>query len=96
MNRIIKSLLTVSAPIGYFFGMGLGKMVTLESALLSSPEGRSFNCIFQMPFKDGMRMILSTKQIMNKGGCFMMSIILLGITTMMTLILQAGLSNKTI
>ena len=48
----------VSAPIGYFFGMGLGKMVPFESALLSSPEGKSFNSFFQMPFKDGMKMLL--------------------------------------
>ncbi|MBR9997891.1 MAG: DUF2961 domain-containing protein, partial [Cyclobacteriaceae bacterium] len=48
----------VSAPIGYFFGMGLGKMFAFETALFSSPEGRSYNCFVPMPFRDGMKMIL--------------------------------------
>lgn len=45
----------VSAPIGYFFGMGLGEMYPFESALFSNPEGRSYNCIVVMPFKNGMK-----------------------------------------
>lgn len=48
----------VAAPVGYFFGMGLGKMFTFETALFSSPEGRSYNCYIPMPFKNGMKMIL--------------------------------------
>ncbi len=48
----------VSSPIGYFFGMGLGKMFSFETALFSSPEGRSYNCFIPMPFKNGMKMIL--------------------------------------
>lgn len=48
----------VSAPIGYFFGMGLGQMIAYESALFTSPEGRSFNCYVPMPFRNGMKVIL--------------------------------------
>ena len=48
----------VSAPVGYFFGMGLGKMFAFETALFSSPEGRSYNCIIPMPFRNGMKVIL--------------------------------------
>jgi hypothetical protein len=48
----------VAAPVGYFFGMGLGKMFAFETALFSSPEGRSYNCYIPMPFKNGMKMIL--------------------------------------
>ncbi len=48
----------VSAPLGYFFGMGLGKMFAFESDLFSSPEGRSFNCYIPMPFRDGMKILL--------------------------------------
>jgi len=48
----------VSAPVGYFFGMGLGKMFSFETALFSSPEGRSYNCFIPMPFKNGMKLIL--------------------------------------
>ncbi len=49
----------VSVPIGDFFGHALGRCVTFESALLSSPEGRSFNCNIQMPFKTGMKIVVS-------------------------------------
>jgi hypothetical protein len=41
----------VSAPLGDFFGIGLGRTATFESALFSNPEGRSFNSYIQMPFK---------------------------------------------
>ena len=33
----------VSAPLGDFSGIGLGEIVAFQSALFSSPEGRSFN-----------------------------------------------------
>ena len=49
----------VSAPLGDFFGMGLGRMVAFESEFLSSPEGRSFNCCVPMPFKRGMKIAVS-------------------------------------
>lgn len=41
----------VSAPIGDFFGIGLGRLVAFESALFSSPEGRSFTASVPMPFR---------------------------------------------
>lgn len=51
----------VSAPIGDFFGHGLGRMATFESALFSSPEGRSFNCFVPMPFKTGMKIEITNE-----------------------------------
>lgn len=45
----------VSAPLGDFFGVGLGRCVPFESEWFSSPEGRSFVCILPMPFRTGMR-----------------------------------------
>jgi len=48
----------VSAPVGDFFGVGLGRIVPFESALFSSPEGRSFNASVPMPFRNGMRIVL--------------------------------------
>lgn len=48
----------VSAPVGDFFGVGLGRVVPFESALFSSPEGRSFNASVPMPFRTGMRIVL--------------------------------------
>ncbi len=51
----------VSAPLGDFFGMGLGQTGTFESALFSSPEGRSFNCFVPMPFKKGMKLVITNE-----------------------------------
>ena len=48
----------VSAPIGDFFGAGLGLLVPFENALFSSPEGRSFNTNVPMPFRRGARIVL--------------------------------------
>ncbi len=49
----------VSAPIGDFFGVGLGQRVAFESALFSDPEGRSFNCFIPMPFKKSTRITIT-------------------------------------
>lgn len=51
----------VSAPLGDFFGVGLGRRIAFESALFSDPEGRSFNCFIPMPFKDGARVTIANE-----------------------------------
>ena len=51
----------VSAPLGDFFGIGLGRTAVFESALFSNPEGRSFNSIVPMPFRTGMRIVLTNE-----------------------------------
>jgi hypothetical protein len=51
----------ISAPLGDLFGMGLGQMATFQSALFASPEGRSFNCYIPMPFKTGMKMVVTNE-----------------------------------
>ena len=51
----------VSAPIGDFFGIGLGKRVPFENALFSDPEGRSFNCNIPMPFKESARITFTNE-----------------------------------
>jgi hypothetical protein len=51
----------ISAPLGDFFGTGLGRQVAFESALFSSPEGRSFNCYIPMPFRTGMKLVLTNE-----------------------------------
>jgi len=48
----------VSVPFGDFFGIGLGKTTVYETALFANPEGRSFNCFIQMPFKKAARIEL--------------------------------------
>lgn len=49
----------VSVPLGDFFGIGLGRKVPFENALFSDPEGRSFNSIIPMPFKEGARITIT-------------------------------------
>lgn len=48
-----------SAPLGDFFGMGLGQTYAFESEYFSSPEGRSFNSVVPMPFKKGMKITIT-------------------------------------
>ena len=45
----------ISVPLGDFFLHGAGELVRMETALVSSPEGRSFVSIFSMPFRTGAR-----------------------------------------
>jgi hypothetical protein len=51
----------VSAPLGDFFGTALGRMVPFQSALFANPEGRSFNGLMPMPFRHGMKIVLSNE-----------------------------------
>jgi hypothetical protein len=51
----------VSAPFGDFFGHGLGHMSAFQSALFASPEGKSFVCYIPMPFKTGMKIVLTNE-----------------------------------
>lgn len=56
----------VDVPVGDFFGVGLGRIVPFESALFSSPEGRSFNASIPMPFRKGMRIVLTNESGTNQ------------------------------
>lgn len=60
----------VSVPFGDFFGHTLGRMVTFESALFSSPEGRSFNCLIPMPFRTGMKITLTNETNVTQPHLF--------------------------
>ncbi|MBK9170629.1 MAG: DUF2961 domain-containing protein [Bryobacterales bacterium] len=51
----------VSAPFGDFFGTGLGQMTAFQSAAFSNPEGRSFNCYLPMPFRTGMKIVVTNE-----------------------------------
>lgn len=51
----------VSSPFADFFGQGLGRCQTFESAFFSNPEGRSFNSIIPMPFRTGFRIVLTNQ-----------------------------------
>ena len=51
----------VDVPFGDFFGFGLSHATAFQSALFSSPEGRSFNSYIPMPFKNGAKVVLSNE-----------------------------------
>lgn len=61
---------SVSAPVGDFFGIGLGQTATFESALFSNPEGRSFNCFVPMPFRTGMKIVMTNESAANLDELF--------------------------
>ncbi len=50
-----------SVPFGDFFGQGLGRNYAFDSALFSNPEGRSFNSFVPMPFKTGMKIVVTNE-----------------------------------
>jgi hypothetical protein len=60
----------VSAPLGDFFGVGLGQTPIFQSALFSNPEGRSFNCVIPMPFRTGMRIVMTNESDSNLDELF--------------------------
>jgi hypothetical protein len=60
----------VSAPLGDFFGIGLGQTTIFQSALFSNPEGRSFNCFIPMPFKTGMKIVMTNESDANLDELF--------------------------
>ena len=51
----------VSAPLGDFFGLALGRRLAFETALFSDPEGRSFNFTIPMPYRKGARVTLTNE-----------------------------------
>ncbi len=55
----------VSSPLGDFFCHGIGRMSTFENAFFSCPEGRSFNCRIPMPFRKGMKIVVTNETDAN-------------------------------
>ena len=51
----------VSVPLGDFFLHGAGEMVPMETALMTSPEGRSFVSYVPMPFRKGARVVVTNE-----------------------------------
>ena len=56
----------ISVPWGDFFGTGLGQQATFESAFFSNPEGRSFNCCIPMPFRSGMKVVVTNESALDE------------------------------
>ena len=51
----------VDVPLVDFFGFHVGNRVSYESAVLSSPEGRSYTCLIPMPFKKAAKIVLTNE-----------------------------------
>lgn len=51
----------VSTPLGDFFGAGAGALVPMETALVASPEGRSYVSYLPMPFRKGARVVITNE-----------------------------------
>jgi hypothetical protein len=60
----------VSVPFGDFFSVGLGKTTVFENALFANPEGRSFNCFIQMPFRKAAKIIIVNESNRKLGNIF--------------------------
>jgi hypothetical protein len=60
----------VSAPLGDFFSLGLGRMAVFQSALFASPEGRSFNCYAPMPFRSACRIVVTNQSGIDLGAFY--------------------------
>jgi hypothetical protein len=51
----------VSAPVGDFFGIGLGLIAKYDNALFASPEARSFNFTIPMPYRKSAYITLTNE-----------------------------------
>jgi hypothetical protein len=51
----------IEAPIGDFFGLGLGEYFLYESGPLSAGSQKSLNCYFPMPFRKTARITISNE-----------------------------------
>jgi hypothetical protein len=52
---------SVEVPLGDFFGVAHGAPVPMYSSLISTQEGRGFNCYFAMPFSEAARITISNE-----------------------------------
>ena len=52
---------SIEAPIGDFFGLGLGEYYTYQSALLSVAPAKALNSYFQMPFASAAKITLTNE-----------------------------------
>ena len=51
----------VDVPFLDFFGHGLSIPTKFETALLASPEGKSYNCFIKMPYKKAAKIVINNK-----------------------------------
>lgn len=60
----------VDVPLGDFFVSNLGRTTAFQSALFSSPEGRSYNCYVPMPFRKAAKITLTNESSKDTAKLF--------------------------
>ncbi len=61
---------SVEAPIGDFFGLGLGEYYAWNSAMLSVGNARAMNCFFPMPFQHHARVTVTNDGKMTLSNLY--------------------------
>ena len=61
---------SVEAPIGDFFGLGLGEYFVYHSALLAVAPVKALNAYFQMPFSSAARITVSNEGSVRTGSLY--------------------------
>jgi Protein of unknown function (DUF2961) len=61
---------SVEAPIGDFFGLGTGELVTWQSAALTVSHDRAMNCYFPMPFAKHAKITLTNEGKQSLGSLY--------------------------
>lgn len=61
---------SVEAPIGDFFGLGLGEYFVYESALLAVVPVKALNAYFQMPFSSSARITVTNEGKVRTGSLY--------------------------
>jgi hypothetical protein len=61
---------SVEAPIGDFFGLGLGEYYTFDSLPLSAAPNRAVNCFFPMPFQKRARITIENQGKMKLDALY--------------------------
>lgn len=61
---------SVEAPIGDFFGLGLGDYVNWHSQMLSVGSIKALNCFFPMPFRKHARITVTNEGRMKLGSLY--------------------------
>lgn len=60
----------VEAPIGDFFGLGLGEYFLYESGPLSVGSQKALNCYFPMPFRNSARITITNEGALPVGAFY--------------------------
>jgi hypothetical protein len=61
---------SIEVPIGDFFGLNLGSYFNYQSEYLACSPGKSLNCYFSMPYRNGARLTVTNEGKGNVGAFY--------------------------